>query len=88
MKIQRPLSDVFVRGGGSVGSARRTLAAGTIRSRAMRAILVLALAFSSLGAGALAWSANGSADSAHVSGRLADGPAHAAEHARAMPWMY
>src|SRR5215831_16595564 len=59
MQAHGPLSPTLMRVGGSAGGARHARPAMSIRSLAMRGVLVLALAFSILAA--LAWSSHGSA---------------------------
>jgi len=68
MKTHRPLLHVIMRAGGSVSSARRESSTGTVRARAARGILVLALALvlGSLGAAASASPGHGSAGQVHA----------------------
>jgi hypothetical protein len=69
MKTHRSLLHVIMRVGGSVSSARRETSTGTVRARAARGILVLALALvlGSLGAAASASPGHGSAGQVHAS---------------------
>lgn len=88
MKTHRPLLPTVVRAGAPAGSHRRVLSARTVRIRAVRGILVLALAFASVGAAALAWPVHGSAGSVHVSGHPAHGRGLVPSSAIFRPWMY
>ena len=63
MQAHGPLPPALVRVGGSAGRARHARPAISIRSLAMRGVLVLALALSILAA--LAWSSHGSAHPGH-----------------------
>jgi hypothetical protein len=78
MQAHGPLSPTLVRVGGSAGRPRHARPTRTIRSLAIRGIIVLALAFSSLAA--LAWSAHGSAHPGHRH-------AVVATHSMPRPWM-
>ena len=63
MQAHGPLSPALLRVGGSAGRARHARPAMSIRSRALRGVFVLALAFSILAV--LAWSSHGSAQPGH-----------------------
>jgi hypothetical protein len=63
MQAHGPLSPAPMRVGGSAGRARHARPAMSIRSYAMRGILVLALAFSILAV--LAWPSHGNAHPGH-----------------------
>ena len=64
MNTRRSLSHALPRVGESA-SARHARSAWSLRNRATRGILVLALAFASLGAAALAWPGHGSGHAGH-----------------------
>ena len=79
MQAHGPLSPALLRVGGSAGRARHARPAMSIRSLAMRGVLVLALALSILAA--LAWPSHGSAHPGHRH-------AVVATHPMPRPWMY
>jgi hypothetical protein len=66
MQAHRSLLPALERPGGSAGGARHARPSRTIRGYAMRGVLVLVLAFSTLGA--IAWSAHGSGHPGHHHG--------------------
>jgi hypothetical protein len=95
MKTHRSLWHVTLRTGGSVGSVRREPSRGTVRARATRGILVLALMLGSLGAAALALPGHGSAGHAASAHQPADSLALSAGadsmssyNTYRRPWMY
>lgn len=88
MKTHKPLLPTLVRAGAPAGSHRRVRPAGTVRIRAMRGILVLAIVFAGLGAAALAWPVHGSAGLVHVSGHPAHGRGLAPSSTIFKPWMF
>lgn len=69
MQADRSLFPALVRPRGSAGGARHARPAKTIRSYAIRGVLVLALAFSTLAG--LAWSAHASSHAGHHYGSVA-----------------
>jgi hypothetical protein len=78
MQAHGPLSPALLRVGGSAGRARHARPARTVRNLAIRGMIVLALAISSLAL--LAWSAHGSAHTGHHR-------AVVATHHLPRPWM-
>jgi hypothetical protein len=96
MKTHGSLWHIIMRTGGSVGGTHRKPSTGTVRTRAMRGILVLALALGSLGAAVVALPGHGSTGRVPASSHQpADSPA-ASAGANSMssykavprPWMY
>jgi hypothetical protein len=67
MKTHRSLWHVLMRTDGAVGSHRREPSKGTVRARAQRGILVLALGLGGLGAAALTLPGHASAGHVHAS---------------------
>ncbi len=96
MKTHRSLWHVIMRAGGPVGSARHEPPRGTVRARATRGILVLALMLGSLGAAGLALPGHGSAGQAHAGvhqpagGLILSAGAYSTSSYSAYyrPWMY
>lgn len=70
MGIHRPLMCIFARG----GSVSRELPAAALLGRAVRGILILALALGSAGTVALAWPGHQGAGPARVSAHRAGSP--------------
>jgi hypothetical protein len=67
MKTHRSSLHAIMRTGGSVGGIHRAPSKRTVRARAARGILVLALMLGGLGAAVLALPGHGSAGQVHVS---------------------
>jgi hypothetical protein len=89
MQTYLSLWHVTTRTGGPAGSARRRPSTGSVRARAKRGVLVLALLLGSLFVAAAVSSAHGSAGHVHVSAALSVSVGSVGSYSNgANPWMY